>query len=198
MPVDTRDKRAAAGGTPLYPSYPQPDGAIDASDRSQAAGVYPSEESTAGTGSVIMEIRRTKNTACYVPIPMVSTSAPAGFKTGLSPADTAYCKDGSGPWTALAIADAFAEIGATGMYEIALTAAEMNHDQLIIKVTAPGAADVMAVIDCVKSLAEKMLANKAVQDKLTGAIVYYDDDGVTPVLTHSPVETCSEIERAVS
>ncbi len=43
--------------------------------------------------------------------------------------------------------------------------------------------------------AAKMLINKAVQDKLSGAIEYYDDDGQTVVLTHTPEESESGITR---
>ncbi len=36
--------------------------------------------------------------------------------------------------------------------------------------------------------AVKILANKAVQDKITGAIEYYDDDGQTVLLTLAPYD----------
>jgi len=43
--------------------------------------------------------------------------------------------------------------------------------------------------------AAKVLLNKAVQNKLTGTIDYYDDDGETVILTHTPAEGESAIER---
>jgi len=46
--------------------------------------------------------------------------------------------------------------------------------------------------------AAKMLINKAVQTKSTGAVVYYDDDGVTPLLTHTPTDSDTEITRTPS
>ena len=46
--------------------------------------------------------------------------------------------------------------------------------------------------------ADKILANKAVQNKLTGGIDYYDDDGLTVILTLTPTETESTVTRAVS
>ena len=46
--------------------------------------------------------------------------------------------------------------------------------------------------------AAKMLLNKAVQDKLMGAIRYYDDDGQTVILTHTPDDGVSSLTRAVS
>jgi len=46
--------------------------------------------------------------------------------------------------------------------------------------------------------AAKMLTNKAIQTKSTGAIVYYDDDGETPILTHTPIDGDSTITRTPS
>ncbi len=46
--------------------------------------------------------------------------------------------------------------------------------------------------------AAKAIVNKAVQNKSTGAIVYYDDDGVTPLLTHTPTDSATEITRTPS
>ena len=90
-----------------------------------------------------MIIAHKKNSAFELTFPMVDSTTPASFKTGLSPVDTAYYKDGAGAWTTLAITDTAAEIGTTGIYEISLTAAEMNHDWVNIKFTASGAADTL-------------------------------------------------------
>ena len=43
--------------------------------------------------------------------------------------------------------------------------------------------------------AEKLLANKAVQDKPSGQIKYYDDDSQTVLLTHTPSDTDATITR---
>ena len=43
--------------------------------------------------------------------------------------------------------------------------------------------------------AAKLLVNKAVQNKLTGAVDYYDDDGETILLTHTPADEESTITR---
>jgi len=186
-----------------------------------------------------MIIKHKKNTAFPLAIPMVDSGTPANFKTGLSPVDTAYYKDGDGNWTALAITDTFAEIGSTGVYKLSLTAAEMNHDEVFIKITVAGAADSFvffkmdaASIDDVDSLitafdaimddiaenitgldsavaglvtsvsffqkAAKVLTNKAVQNKNTGAVNYYDDDGQTVILTHTPSDEESIITRTPS
>jgi hypothetical protein len=45
---------------------------------------------------------------------------------------------------------------------------------------------------------EKLLANKAVQDKPSGQIKYYDDDGQTVLLTHTPTDAAATITRTPS
>lgn len=45
---------------------------------------------------------------------------------------------------------------------------------------------------------DKILANKAIQTKSTGAIKYYDDDGQTVILTHTPDDGESAITRTPS
>ncbi len=42
---------------------------------------------------------------------------------------------------------------------------------------------------------DKLLANKAVQNKSNGEIKYYDDDGQTVLLTHTPSEDQSSITK---
>lgn len=93
-----------------------------------------------------MEALRRKNLAAHFEVPMLDSATPINYKSGVSVSDDAYYKDGAGAWTALAITDTFAEIGTTGLYEISLTAAEMNHDQIIIKMTGTGAANNSIVI----------------------------------------------------
>ncbi len=46
--------------------------------------------------------------------------------------------------------------------------------------------------------ADKLLANKAAQTKSTGEIKYYDDDGQTILLTHTPTDTEAAITRTPS
>ncbi|MBN1796733.1 MAG: hypothetical protein JW804_08670 [Sedimentisphaerales bacterium] len=45
---------------------------------------------------------------------------------------------------------------------------------------------------------DKIFANKAVQDKLTGKIEYYDDDSQTVILTHTPTDQQSTLTRTPS
>ncbi len=92
-----------------------------------------------------MEIQHKKNSAKYLAMPMVNETTPGEFISGETVLDTAYYKDGAGAWTSLAITDTFTEIGSTGIYEIDLTASEMNHDQVLIKLTSSGAADSMVL-----------------------------------------------------
>jgi len=46
--------------------------------------------------------------------------------------------------------------------------------------------------------AAKTLVNKAIQNKTAGAIDYYDDDGETIILTHTPTDGESTITRTPS
>jgi hypothetical protein len=46
--------------------------------------------------------------------------------------------------------------------------------------------------------ADKLLANKAVQDKPSGQIKYYDDDGQTVLLTLTPTDAAATITRIPS
>jgi len=43
--------------------------------------------------------------------------------------------------------------------------------------------------------AAMMLVNKAIQNKVTGVIKYYDEDDETVILTHTPTDGVSEITR---
>ena len=94
-----------------------------------------------------MTIQAVKNAIYYLSFPAYDSATPTSLKTGVSPVDTAYYKDGAGSWTTLAIADTASELGSTGMYEIDLTAAEMNHDQVIIKFAVSGMSDAFVAFD---------------------------------------------------
>jgi len=58
--------------------------------------------------------------------------------------------------------------------------------------------DAMFGSDDLFEKAAKVITNKAVQDKSTGAVDYYDDDGQTVLLTHTPNEDQSNITRIPS
>jgi hypothetical protein len=53
-------------------------------------------------------------------------------------------------------------------------------------------------VNAINDVALKILRNKAVQNKTTGQIKYYDDDGETVILTHTPEDNDSEITRTPS
>jgi hypothetical protein len=55
-----------------------------------------------------------------------------------------------------------------------------------------------AIADDKLDQAAKILLNKAVQNKSTGAISYYDDDGETVILTHTPADGSASITRTPS
>ena len=82
-----------------------------------------------------------KGVAYYLSFPCIDSTTPESYKSGVSPVDTAYYKDGAGAWTSLAITDTASEIGSTGVYEIDLSASELNHDKVIIKFAVSGMAD---------------------------------------------------------
>jgi hypothetical protein len=46
--------------------------------------------------------------------------------------------------------------------------------------------------------AEKLLAGRAIQDKISGQITYYDDDGCTAILTLIPNEDAGSISRMLA
>lgn len=94
----------------------------------------------------VVNIDAKKNAAFELTVAMESALVEGEFLTGETVADTAYYKDGAGAWASLAITDTFSEIGAIGVYEISLTAGEMNHDWVIVKCTSDNARDALISI----------------------------------------------------
>ncbi len=82
-----------------------------------------------------------KNTAYYLAFPAIDSTIPDKYKSGITPVLTAYYKDGAGAWTLLSVADVVSEIASTGIYEIDFTAAEFNHDKVVVKITVSGMVD---------------------------------------------------------
>jgi hypothetical protein len=107
-------------------------------------------------------IQHKKNTIYYLSFPAIDSATPASYKTGLSPVDTAYYKDGTGAWTSLAITDAAAEIGSTGVYEIDFSAAEMNHDKVFCKFAVSGMADDGYMFDMTQGIDKATLQNTTI------------------------------------
>jgi hypothetical protein len=88
-----------------------------------------------------------------------------------------------------------------GQWSINLTAGEMNADCVGLLFVHTDAVPVHFTIKtepaCMEKAA-KVLVNKAVQNKLTCQIVYYDDDGQTAIVTHTPTDDDTTITRAAS
>jgi len=86
---------------------------------------------------------------------------------------------------------ALTEVGTTGLY--LGNCATMQVGDIIRFRNGDVIEDWAEYIDLQK--ATKVLTNKAVQNKNTGEIDYYDDDGETIILTHTPVDGESNITR---
>jgi len=65
-------------------------------------------------------------------------------------------------------------------------------------VVATGVYDLFFSSNGLYEKAAKLLVNKAVQTKVTGAIQYYDYDGQSIILTHTPTEDESTVSRTPS
>jgi len=90
---------------------------------------------------------------------------------------------------------------ANGQWKVNLTAAEMNGETIGLLFTHDDAVPVHFTIKTEHAAIEKAvksLINKAIQNKNTGAVVYYDDDGETELLTHTPTDSDTEITRTPS
>ena len=89
-------------------------------------------------------------------------------------------------------ADAFYEQGHD--YSVVLAGAVIDG-QTVNAVIARFSIENRSVDAALLERGAKMLVNRAVQDKLTGEIKYYDDDGETVILTHTPEDNDSQITR---
>lgn len=107
-----------------------------------------------------MEVSHKKNTASYIAIPMLNAATPSQFRTGLTVATLCYYRDEGGPWTEFTLEEAVVEIGVSGMYDLFVSASELNHDKVLIKLTAAGAADTAVMYNTMP----KPAINEAVGD----------------------------------
>ena len=128
-----------------------------------------------------------KNAAYYLSFPAIDSTTPASYKSGVSPVDTAYYKDGAGAWTSLAITDAASEIGSTGVYEIDLTASEMNHDKVIIKFAVSGMADDAYQFDMSAKLTDDLqdITTAQVNTECDTALTDYDPPTNTEMIART-------------
>lgn len=143
-----------------------------------------------------------KNTAGQFVVVYVHDTLSDSAKTGYAASLTGWIsKDGG----------TFVEIGAHphnptelafGFYKFELTQAEANANNIIVTAVPASTQFVVtpAVLQTDNGLAaaSKVLTNKAIQNKTTGAVVYYDNDGVTPILTHTPADGETTITRTPS
>ena len=92
----------------------------------------------------------------------------------------------------------------TGDFDSAIPAGRYTVQVFAQSLPTPADTDELIGAGCIvwSGVAEltchKILANKAVQNKLTGAIEYYDDDGQTVILTITPTEDESTLTRTPS
>jgi len=98
-----------------------------------------------------MELRRSKNVATYIVVPIVD--ADGDVVTGAAGLDSElnYWEDGSAPQATFSdCTNEASEIGSTGIYSLSLTQAEMNHDYVYvtIKTTTSGAKAQHVLINC--------------------------------------------------
>jgi len=108
-------------------------------------------------------IKAKKNAVYYLSFPAINSSTPESYVSGESIVDSAYYKDGVGAWTSMAIADTVSEIGSTGVYELDLSASELNHDKVLIKFTSTNMADDMVMFDLSAKLVDDLQDLSAAQ-----------------------------------
>ena len=88
-----------------------------------------------------------KNAAFVCRFPMLSASSPESLITGETVTVTARYADGATESeTSFTPANAVVESGITGVYRILLTAAEMNRDFIVMKLTSTNAQDQTVII----------------------------------------------------
>lgn len=87
-----------------------------------------------------------KNTELRLKFPLRDSASPESFKSGVSVSVSAFYDDGAGA-AALSIAGSATEIATSGVYELVLSASEMDHDQVLLKLSGSGCQDELVVID---------------------------------------------------
>ena len=111
-----------------------------------------------------------KGVAYYLSFPAIDSTSPDKYKSGLSPTTVAHYKDGAGAWTSITLVDTATEIGASGVYEIDISAIETNHDRLTVKFAASGMADDAYQFDFNDKLVDDLQDIAATEIVSSGAI----------------------------
>ncbi len=145
-----------------------------------------------------MEIKHLKNSAYYLAFPLLDSATPQTFKTGLSPAVTAYYKDGVDAWTSFTPGDTPTQIASTGVYEMDLSAAEMNRDRVLLKFTAAGAADTAFLFNMTSDIKAETLGNGAVNSSTMATGTIGEDQFVPGAITSSVLATNSITASQIS
>jgi hypothetical protein len=89
----------------------------------------------------------------------------------------------------------------TGDFDTAISPGRYTIQIFVQSLQTPADTDELVGTGCIvwtgnaELTCDKILANKAVQNKLTGEIIYYDDDSQTVILTITPSEDESTLTR---
>ncbi|MFA5422696.1 MAG: hypothetical protein WC374_02440 [Phycisphaerae bacterium] len=124
-----------------------------------------------------------------------------------NPSSQEFENYGSDGHTAADYAIALADKGGNhyaGDFDTAINAGRYTIQIFVQNLSLPADTDALIGTGCIvwtgvaELTGEKILANKAVQNKLTGAIEYYDDDAQTVILTITPSEDETTLTRTPS
>lgn len=88
-----------------------------------------------------MEIQKVKNEATRIYIPVIDSASPELYLSGTVPTITAYYSDSGAAASSLTIGALPTELGTTGVFELVIAQAEINHDLIIIKISGTGIVD---------------------------------------------------------
>jgi hypothetical protein len=144
-----------------------------------------------------------------------STNDKSGGKTTYTGGSVKVFKDdvNAGVTTGVTVAKDFSNPAMIGVHNIKLVLTDTfyaaGHDYAVMLTeatidgeTVNAVVATFSIENRINSLllekAARLLVNKAVQNKVTGEISYYDDNGQAVILTHTPADSQSTITRTPS
>ncbi len=144
-----------------------------------------------------------------------STNNKSGGKTTYSDGSVKVFKDdvNTGVTTGVTVVKDFGNPAMTGVHNVKLALTDAfyaaGHDYTVVLTEAAIDGETVNAVIASFSIenringlllekAARVLVNKAVQNKVTGVISYYDDNGQTVILTHTPADSQSTITRTPS
>jgi len=144
-----------------------------------------------------------------------STNDKSGGKATYSGGSVKVFKDdvNAGVATGVTVVKDFGNPAMTGVHNVKLVLTDAfyaaGHDYTVVLTEATIDGETVNAVIAEFSIenrinrlllekAARVLVNKAVQNKVTGVISYYDDNGQTVILTHTPADGQSTIMRAPS